>query len=130
LSNTAQNIKISSKAWELLRWAKFELNEKSYSDTILILNNTIQNRSKRLEKTLKQFDKDRHRIKTKTPADKNINPSDKKPKTILLRPDAQKILNRLKLESNISAYTYSDAIEFLIQANPNIWNEIPDRLRK
>ncbi len=129
MSKDAQNIKISSKAWELLRWAKFELNEKSYSDAIIFLNNSLKNPSKSLKKTLKSFDVHRHRIKTKTPDERNTIVFDSKPKTILLRPDAQKILNRLKLESNLSAFTYSDAIEFLIKENRSIWEAIPDRLK-
>ncbi len=129
MSKDAQNIKISSKAWELLRWGKFELNEKSYSDAIIFLNNSIKNPSKSLKKTLQSFDVHRHRIKTKTPDERSMIASDSKPKTILLRPDAQKILNRLKLESNLSAFTYSDAIEFLIKENRSIWKAIPDRLK-
>jgi predicted CopG family antitoxin len=131
LPENAQNVKISSRAWELLRWAKFELDAKSYSEVIVSLNEKIQNRSKRLKKTLEHFNEKRHRIKTKTPEDmKNSIPLLEKPKTILLRPEAHKILNRLKLESNKPAYTFSDGIEFLIKENKEIWNAIPDRLKK
>ncbi|MFX0183389.1 MAG: hypothetical protein ACFE95_09945 [Candidatus Hodarchaeota archaeon] len=131
MPENAQNVKISSKAWELLRWAKFELDAKSYSEVIVSLNEKIQNRSKRLEKTLEDFDEKRHRIKTKTPEDvKNTSSMLETPKTILLRPEAHRILNRLKLESNKPAYTFSDGIEFLIKENKEIWNAIPDRLKK
>jgi predicted CopG family antitoxin len=131
LPENAQNVKISSRAWELLRWAKFELESKSYSDVIASLNKEIQNRSKRLEKTLENFDEERHRIKTKTPEDVKSSVSFlEKPKTILLRSDAHKILSKLKLESNKPAYTFSDGIEFLIQENKGIWKTIPERLKK
>ncbi len=119
----AQNTKISSKAWEFLRWAKFELNEKTYSRTILALHKRIQDPSRSLQNTLKHFDKNRHRIDAKTP---DISP---KPKTVLLEPEAHKIISRIKLESNIPAYTLSDAIEFLIKENKDIWQHIPDRLK-
>ncbi len=131
MSENAQNIKISSRAWELLRWAKFELDARSYSEGIVLLNKKIQNRSKSLKKALESFDEKRHRIKVKTPEDvKNSNFLLEKPKTILLRAEAHKILNRLKLESNRPAYTFSDGIEFLIKENKDVWNAIPDRLKK
>jgi predicted CopG family antitoxin len=126
VSKEAQNVKISNKSWEMLRWAKFELSEKSYSDALIKLNGTIQNRSKSLQKALQGFDEKRHRIESKIPGQNKVTKSSK---TILLRPDAHKILSRLKLESNKSAYTFSDAIEFLIQQNPEIWDSIPDRLK-
>ena len=34
------------------------------------------------------------------------------------------------LESNKPAYTFSDGIEFIIKGNKEIWNVIPDRLKK
>jgi hypothetical protein len=130
LPKDAQNIKISSRAWELLRWAKFELDAKSYSDVIKIMNKNINNPSKKLQKTLSSFDEKRHRIKTKLPEDPKKSISHGKPKTILLRPDAHKIVNRLKIESNEPAYTFSDGIEFLIKENTEIWNSLPDRLKE
>jgi predicted CopG family antitoxin len=126
VSKEAQNVKISSKAWEMLRWAKFELNEKSYSDVLINLDGMVQNSAQSLQKTLKGFDESRHRIESKIPGELKVTKSSK---TILLRPEAHKILNRLKLESNKSAYTFSDAIEFLVQQNPKIWASIPDRLK-
>jgi predicted CopG family antitoxin len=126
VSKEAQNVKISSKAWEMLRWAKFELNEKSYSDVLIKLDGMIQNRAQSLLNALKEFDENRHRIESKIPGELTVTKSSK---TILLRPDAHKILSRLKLESNKSAYTFSDGIEFLIQQNTTIWGSIPDRLK-
>ncbi|MFX0052789.1 MAG: hypothetical protein ACFFAJ_15520 [Candidatus Hodarchaeota archaeon] len=127
----AQNVKISSRAWELLRWAKIELDAKSYSDVIISLDEKIQNRSKRLRKTLEQFDETRHRIQTKTPKDQpDASSTSVKPKTILLRPDAHKILSKIKVISSQPAYTFSDGIEFLIKENKEIWDAIPDRLKK
>ena len=130
MPQNAQNIKVSNRAWELLRWAKFELDVKSYSDVIILMNNRIENRSKSLEKALLSFDEERHRIKVKTPDDHGDSRIFyEKPKTILLRPDTHKILNRLKIESNQPAYTFSDAIEFLVRENKDIWNNLPNRLK-
>lgn len=129
LPQIAQNIKISNKAWELLRWAKFELEAKSYSDVIILMNEKIPERSKKLQNTLSNFDEKRHRIKTKHPEDPKKPLSREKPKTILLRPDAHKIVNKLKMESNEPAYTFSDGIEFLIIENTEIGNRLPDRLK-
>ncbi|NHJ02900.1 MAG: hypothetical protein EAX86_12255 [Candidatus Heimdallarchaeota archaeon] len=131
MSKDAQNIKISSSAWELLRWAKYELEVRSYSDVIIALYQKIELKhlSKTLRQSLKDFDETRHRIKIKTPEDKTEAPYLPKPKTILLRPDAHRILNLLKIESNEPAYTFSDAIEFLAKNNSNLWNKIPNRLK-
>ncbi|MHA1542767.1 MAG: hypothetical protein ACTSQH_07305 [Candidatus Hodarchaeales archaeon] len=124
----SQNIKISARAWELLRWAKFELKEKSYSNVVVHLHNSLDNRQRKLENELKNFDEDRHRIKSKVPENAS-SPAYLKSKTILLSPDARRILNRLKLESRESAYTFSDGIEFLIRQNHKIWAKIPKRLK-
>ena len=124
----AQNIKISAKAWELLRWPKFELKEKSYSNVVVRLHDSLDNRQRKLETALKDFDEDRHRIKSKIPVNAS-SPVYLKPKTILLNPEARRILNRLKLESRESAYTFSDGLEFLIKQNKGIWTEIPSRLK-
>ena len=130
MTKEAQNVKISGRAWEMLRWAKFELNEKSYSDVLVTLNNNLKNRTQSIQKSLKGFDETRHRIKSKTPDQtKKTTPSFEKPKTVLLRPDAHKILNLIKLESNKPEYTFSDAIEFLIRHNKAVWINIPDRYK-
>ncbi len=124
----AQNIKISGRAWELLRWAKIELDEKSYSDVVINLADSLQNRQKKLENSLKNFDEKRHRIKTKVPENAS-SPVFLKPKTILLSPEARRFLNRLKVESRGSAYTFSDGIEFLITQNEEIGLKIPKWLK-
>ncbi|UCE14442.1 MAG: hypothetical protein JSV04_04510, partial [Candidatus Heimdallarchaeota archaeon] len=96
----------------------------------ILMNNKIKNPSKSLEKALMTFDEERHRIKSKTPEDEGDSRIfHEKPKTILLRPDAHKILNRLKIESNKPAYTFSDAVEFLVRENKDIWQNLPDRLK-
>ena len=125
----AQNIKISARAWELLRWAKFELNEKSYSEVIARLHKGLLDRQRKLESALKDFDESLHRIKSKVPQEDASNPVFLRPKTILLSPEARRILNRLKLESRESAYTFSDGIEFLIKQNDEIWAKIPNQLK-
>ena len=124
----AQNIKISARAWELLRWAKLELEEKSYSDVVVRLHNSLENRQRKLENALKNFDEDLHRVKSKGP-ENDSNPGYLKPKTILLSPDARRILYRIKVESGESAYTFSDGLEFLIKQNEEIWTKIPNRLK-
>ena len=43
------NIRISPRAWELLRWAKLEKNTKSYTDLILVLD-FDKNKEKLVEK--------------------------------------------------------------------------------
>ncbi len=126
MSKEAQNVKISSKAWEMLRWAKFELKEKSYSEVLLKLDATIYDRTKSLESALKGYDEGRHRIESKIPGEDKVKKSSK---TILLRPDAHTILSRIKVEVNKSGYTFSDAIEFLVRQNPKIWENIPERLK-
>ncbi|MFW9855266.1 MAG: hypothetical protein ACFFFG_09395 [Candidatus Thorarchaeota archaeon] len=122
----AHNVKISDRAWQLLRWAKHELDVKSYSDVIITLDEQITNSRKKLEESLKTFDVERHRIQTKTPDDSGLRASPG-PKTILLQTEARRILNRLKLESDRTDYTFSDAIDFLIGISGV---EIPERLKK
>ena len=124
-----QNIKISARAWELLRWAKFELNLKSYSEVIVRLYEDLVDRQSKLNNSLKDFDKSLHRVKGKVPQEKSSNPDVISPKTILLSPVARRILGKLKLESRKSAYTFSDGIEFLIQQNNEIWTGIPERFK-
>jgi predicted CopG family antitoxin len=122
----AHNVKISDRAWQLLRWAKHELGVKSYSEVIRTLDEQITDSSKKLQQSLKTFDVERHRIKTKTPDESGLK-SSQGPKTILLQMEARKILNRLKLESNRADYTFSDAIDFLVEISGV---EIPERLKK
>jgi len=112
----AYNVKISQRAWELLRWAKLETGLRSYSDVIKDIDKRIQKRSQKLEHSLEDFSVDRHRIKIKIPADsKSHTHNSAVSKTILLQKDARNILFRLKVESNRSEYTFSDAIEFLVR---------------
>ena len=124
-----QNTKISARAWELLRRAKFELNVKSYSEVIVRLYEDLVDRQNRLNNSLKDFDKSLHRVKGKVPRKESSNPDSLKSKTILLSPVARRILSKLKVESRESAYTFSDGIEFLIKQNERIWSEIPKRLK-
>ena len=112
----------------MLRWAKFELKEKSYSNLVVRLHDSLDNRQRKLETALENFDEDSHRIKSKIPVNAS-SPVFLKPKTILLSPEARRILNRLKVESGESAYTFSDGLEFLIKQNKGIWAEIPNRLK-
>jgi hypothetical protein len=125
----AQNTKISARSWELLRWAKFELNTKSYSEVIVRLYEDLKDRQNKLKNSLQDFDESLHRVKSKSPQEESTTPDSLRPKTILLSPVARRILSKLKVESRESAYTFSDGIEFLIKQNKKIWSEIPKRLK-
>jgi predicted CopG family antitoxin len=124
LSNRAKdekNIRISADAWNYLRRAKFELKTKSYSETIEKLKGNVgKSLKQKLETRLNQqgFDEDRHRVNVKFPEDTSDTiKSSKRPKTIMVNEDAQRILEEIKLDSGLSGYSYSDAIEFLITEN-------------
>ncbi|MHA2365368.1 MAG: hypothetical protein ACXAC7_15525 [Candidatus Hodarchaeales archaeon] len=111
-SSDHKNLKISAIAWEILRWVKFELDTKSYSDTIISMFNKIKaNREKLLKSSLRSFNSKRHKIKVKNP-DSRSGFSDKG-KTILVSRKARKVLERIKIETGKPDYTYSDSIEFL-----------------
>lgn len=76
-----------------------------------------KNRIKMLEKSLsKDFNKEIHKVKVpkeeKESADRSV-----KPKTILLDNKAHRVLERIKIESNEPAYTFSDVIDFLVKQN-------------
>lgn len=114
------NVKISSRAWEILRWAKAELNAKSYSDTIIDMEKRLSKISQK--EILQTFDDEKHSIKAKIPG----KSTDTKPKTILLTPEARKVLLRLKAKSNEYRFTFSDGIEFLSTKN----KFLPDHLKK
>ncbi|MHA2295145.1 MAG: hypothetical protein ACXAEU_13640 [Candidatus Hodarchaeales archaeon] len=127
MSQESRNVRISGIAWELLRWSKYKLNTKSYSETILQMNEKIaKTRSKLLKRTLRNFDEKRHRVKIKVPKDTGGGSSSvTSPKTILLDPEARKTLEWIKIASNEPAYTFSDAIEFLVSEN----GLMPDHLK-
>ena len=118
------NIRISSRAWEILRWAKYELNTKSYSDSLNIMNDHIKNRSEKLIKAVQNFDTSLHTIKSKVPEIEQV--SSKKAKTILIDEKTHRLLEKIKVESNEPAFTFSDAIEFLAKEN----NLLPEHLKK
>ena len=129
MNKEAQNIKISAVAWNLLRWAKGKLKVKTYSDVIIKLDRYLQSTPQLVQISLKNFNKDRHKISVKTPEDEGSSTSLEKPKTIILTTVAHDILFRIKVESTKSAYTFSDAIEFLIKYNSNILGEIPSWMK-
>ena len=117
LSQKTRNIRISSQAWESLRWAKFKLQTKSYSETIIKMDNKIvKNRAQMLEKSLAEdFNEETHRVKVKVPKDEEGSIEKKiEAKTILLDSEAHRVLERIKIESNKPAYTFSDVIDFLV----------------
>ncbi|MHA2073184.1 MAG: hypothetical protein ACW97X_01040, partial [Candidatus Hodarchaeales archaeon] len=56
MSSNQKNIRISGIAWELLRWAKIKLRTKSYSETIIALNNNLgKYRYRKVQNSLKSF---------------------------------------------------------------------------
>ena len=117
VAKLGHNVRISPRAWELLRWAKLEKESKSYSELLKDLNSKIaKNRLKELEAELEHFDKRLHQVSSKDA---------KNSKTVLLDDEARKILETIKVESNDPAFTFSDAIEFLIKTNKI---KIPDHL--
>ena len=65
----------------------------------------------------------------KVPEDEGSSNSIEKPKTIILTTAAHDILFRIKVDSSESAYTFSDAIDFLIQQNSKVLGEIPNWLK-
>ena len=126
-----KNIRISGIAWELLRWAKIKLRTKSYSETIIALNTNIEkNRYKKVQNSLKSFEKQhedgRHKIKIKTPdSPPKRLPDSELSKTILLNYSAYDILEEIKSESRLPAYTFSYAIEFLVKQNKKEIGDLP-----
>jgi predicted CopG family antitoxin len=131
LSSNQKNIRISGIAWELLRWAKIKLRTKSYSETIIALNNNLgKYRYRKVQNSLKSF-KDhlndgRHKIRVKTPNDPpQTIPDSELSKTILLNYSAYDILEEIKSESRLPAYTFSYAIEFLIKENEEKIGALP-----
>ncbi|MFW9993517.1 MAG: hypothetical protein ACFFD4_15845 [Candidatus Odinarchaeota archaeon] len=128
MAEEPRNVRISGIAWELLRWSKYKLGAKSYSDAIIVMSGNIaKTRTNRLQKTLSRFDEKRHRVKVKLPKNSSEPSSSRdKPKTILLDPEARDLLEMIKLETNEPAYTFSDAIEFLVTEN----DLLPDHLKK
>lgn len=74
-------------------------------------------RKNMLKKSItKDFDKEIHKVKVPKDEKGRINKSIK-PKTILLDNNAHSVLERIKLESNEPAYTFSDVIDFLVTQN-------------
>jgi hypothetical protein len=118
LSSNQKNIRISGIAWELLRWAKIKLRTKSYSETIIALNINIgKYRYRKVQNSLKSF---------KEPNDPpQTIPDSELSKTILLNYSAYDILEEIKSESRLPAYTFSYAIEFLIKENEEKIGALP-----
>jgi len=131
MTEKAQNIKISTRAWDLLRWAKMDLKAKTYSDVVIKLDQSLQSTYQLVQRSLENFKEDRHRMSVKVPEDDGSDNSKTKiiSKTIALTPVAHEILYRIKVESSESAYTFSDALEFLIKHNSAVWTKIPSYLK-
>ncbi len=108
-----KTVKISGRAWALLRRAKYQLNAKSYSEAILLMNKMLGERmGEEIRKERDYFTPDRHKIRQKRPDD--VSNLAIKPKTIVLSRDAHQLLQKIKIETDISEFTLSDAIEFLV----------------
>ena len=103
------NVRISPRAWELLRYAKLEKDSKSYSELIIEMDEKIaKDRFKLLQKDMETFERGLHQVSSK---------DSKGSKTILLSNEARKVLETIKVQSNEPAFTFSDAIEFLVKHN-------------
>ena len=108
-TSDGHNVRISPRAWELLRYAKLEKDSKSYSELIIEMDNKIgKDRSKYIQKDMESFEKSLHQVSSK---------DSRGSKTVLLSNDARKILETIKVISNEPAFTFSDAIEFLVKHN-------------
>ena len=60
------NVRISPRAWELLRYSKLEKESKSYSELIIVLDKKIsKDREKNLKKYMDNFEKDLHQVSSK-----------------------------------------------------------------
>lgn len=113
------NVRISPRAWELLRYAKLEKESKSYSELIIEMDTKIGgNKLKILQKDMENFERSLHQVSSK---------DSKGSKTVLLSNDARKILETIKVQSNEPAFTFSDAIEFLVKQNKI---KLPEHLQK
>lgn len=108
-----KTIKISGRAWALLRRAKYQLDAKSYSEAILKMADMMGTKMRaEIQKERQYFNPQRHVIRQKRPD--NVKSLSIKPKTIVLTAEAHQLLNRIKIESDLPEFTLSDAIEFLV----------------
>ncbi len=113
------NVRISPRAWELLRYAKLEKESKSYSELIIEMDAKMGgNKLKLLQKEMDNFDKRLHQVSSK---------DSKGSKTVLLSNEARRVLETIKVQSNEPAFTFSDAIEFLVKQNKI---KLPEHLQK
>ena len=117
-NSDGHNVRISPRAWELLRYAKLEKESKNYSNLIIELDSKVKDKKKFLEKDMENFEKSLHQVSSK---------DSKGSKTVLLSNEARKVLETIKVQSNEPAFTFSDAIEFLVKHNKI---KIPEHLQK
>ncbi len=112
-TRATKTVKISGRAWALLRRAKYQLNVRSYSEAIMIMAEMLgKDLKSELLKEREYFTPHRHVIRQKNPD--NVKELALKPKTIVLTPQAHQLLQQIKVESDLSEFTLSDAIEFLV----------------
>ena len=117
--SSGHNVRISPRAWELLRYAKLDKESKSYSELIIEMDQKIGgNQVKLLKKEVENFDKTVHQVSSK---------DSKGSKKVLLSNEARKVLETIKVQSNEPAFTFSDAIEFLVKHNKI---KLPEHLQK
>lgn len=98
------NVRISVESWQKLRWAKLKTASKSYSELILLLEKNLPTSSSKQKELVLYYLNFR----------KDLT---KKFKTIMINKNARKSLEKIKLLSNVSSFTLSDAIYFLIFVN-------------
>ena len=98
------NVRVARESWEKLRWAKLKTQSKSYSELILSLEKNLPGQ------VMKQKELVAHYLNFKKELSKEF-------KTIMVNKDARKTLERIKILSDVSSFTLSDAIYFLIFVN-------------
>ena len=127
-----RNVKISARAWQILRWSKYKLKLRNYRECLLeMIKNAPKSEDPIFVKDIaKSFDLKKHKIYIKEKVPKNENLTDSvisiRPKTVLLTVEVIEILSGMSNLSLLSGFSYSDAIEYLAQKN----NLIPNNLLK
>lgn len=126
-----QNIRISAHSWKLIRWAKFKLGTKTYSETIIKLNKSLgTDRDLLIKEDQKQFEENRLKISSKKP--KNDEISSNKPKTIQLTKEAYDIVHYIKEFHHSDGYVFTDSILLLVRQNGKKFadlNLLPNHLK-
>lgn len=98
------NIRIAIDSWQKLRWAKLKTQSKSYSELIIQLEQNLPATTTKQKELVSYYMSFRKELT-------------KQFKTIMINKKARKTLERMKILSDESSFTLSDAIYFLIFVN-------------